>query len=317
MTAEHVFYGGKGGVGKTTCATATAVRSAAAGDTTLVVSTDPAHSLSDSLEREIDTEPTRVTDRLWGVEVDTEAMLGQYRTGAQALPQKVSDIGGPVGSVLGLDQLGDELGGEIGELFDGMLSAPGSDEVAALQCFEEYMGSDRWDRVVFDTAPTGHSLRLLQLPEVVDTTVGRVVGIGKQAGGVVDSVKTVFQEEETNDIDELQRNVADIRDQLTDPEQTEFRVVTIPEQMAVLETERLVAQLKEFEIPVGTVVLNKVLSESNEECHFCQQRRESQLENLELAQSVFQDLTVQPVPLKTGDVHGIEALSDIGETLAE
>ena len=316
---QYVLYGGKGGVGKTTCAAATAHRLARGGHETLVVSTDPAHSLSDSFDAPVSSEPTEVSDGLWAVEVDPEEAMEEYRETVEEVPKKLAS---GIGAGLGLDS--DDVSEGMGGLFDDAMDAPGSNEAAAMYKFMEYMESDRWDYVVFDTAPTGHTLKLLQLPEVMDSMVGRLFRIRSQIQGVFGSFKGVLGggDEEEGDgesgkdkLETLKERIERVREKLVDPEQTEFRVVLIPESMAVLETERLLERLSRFDIPVETVVVNKVMEDVNEDCEFCRDRWAVQKRNLEEAEEEFQEMEIVRLPLMREEVQGIEALERVGERL--
>ena len=313
-TTRYVLYGGKGGVGKTTCAAATAYRLARDGNETLVVSTDPAHSLSDSFDAPVSSEPTEVHDGLWAVEVDPEEAMDEYRDAFDDVPKKLAS---GIGAGLGLDA--EEVGEGMGGLFDDAMDAPGSNEAAAMYKFMEYMESDRWDYVVFDTAPTGHTLKLLQLPEVMDSMVGRLFRIRSQIQGVFGSVAGVFGEDddesEGDKLEKMKERVKRVREKLVDPEQTEFRVVMVPERMAVLETERLIERLSRFDIPVGTVVVNKVMEDVNEDCEFCLDRWEVQKENLEEAEEKFDDMETVHLPLMREEVRGTDALEKVGGRL--
>ena len=313
-TTRYVLYGGKGGVGKTTCAAATAYRLARDGNETLVVSTDPAHSLSDSFDAPVSSEPTEVHDGLWAVEVDPEEAMDEYRDAFEDVPKKLAS---GIGAGLGLDA--EEVGEGMGGLFDDAMDAPGSNEAAAMYKFMEYMESDRWDYVVFDTAPTGHTLKLLQLPEVMDSMVGRLFRIRSQIQGVFGSVAGVFGEDddesESDKLEKMKERVERVREKLVDPEQTEFRVVLIPESMAVSETERLIERLSRFDIPVRTVVINKVMEDVNEDCEFCLDRWEVQKENLEEAEEKFNDMETVRLPLMREEVRGTDALEKVGGRL--
>ncbi len=311
---RFILYGGKGGVGKTTCAAATALKLSRMGKKTLVVSTDPAHSLSDSFGTDIGSEPTEVTDYLWGVETDPEESMDEYRE------ELSGDSPGMDGLGLGLDQINDELGETMGGLFDDALMAPGSDEAAAIYQLMEYMESDEYDYIVFDTAPTGHTLRLLQLPEVMDSMVGRIMKIRNQVKGVIGSFKSMLGGEDSKGFDQeslerFKERIEDIREQLRDPDKTDFRVVLTPERMAILETQRLIEQLTRFEIPVRTVVINRVMKDINPDCEFCQSRHEVQQENLQEAAHMFRDLDIQQVPLMEGEVRGIDSLEKVADSL--
>jgi len=320
---EYVLYGGKGGVGKTTMAVATGLASAADGHDTLVVSTDPAHSLSDALDREVGTEPTRVhEDPLWGVEIDPEAAVAET-------PLFDED-----GNLDGMGGVGDLLQGLAPETEGdaaGLGSMPGTDEAAAVQQLLRYLDDDRFDRVVVDTAPTGHTLRLLELPDVMDSMVGRALKLRQTIGGMMDRVGGLFGEndeqteepegvpdENVEDIKILQERIQRLRETLRDPARTDFRIVMVPEEMSVLESERLRERLGAFGIPVGMVVVNRVMEDltdvagtggdlvtpSHEDCAFCARRWEVQGDALAMAQDLFRDHDVARVPLLAEEVRG-------------
>ena len=302
-------------MGKTTCAAATAYKLSREGYDTLVVSTDPAHSLSDSFDTPVSSEPEEIYDSLWAVEVDPEDAMEEYRDTIESVPEKL--LGG-VGSGLGLDT--EEVGEGMGGLFDDAMDAPGSDEAAAMYKFMEYMDSDKWEYIVFDTAPTGHTLRLLQLPEVMDSMVGRLVRIQSQIQGVVDSFKGILGGgdegvDAQDKLESLKERIERVRAKLMDPDHTDFRVVTIPESMAVLETQRLIERLSRFGIPVRTVVVNKVMEDVNEDCEFCQDRWEVQRKNIEDAEEMFRDLEMIRLPLMREEVQGVEALEKVGDKI--
>lgn len=325
---EYVLYGGKGGVGKTTCAAATALASAADGTKTLVVSTDPAHSLSDTLGVDIPAHPSRLREDipLWGVEIDPDAAMEEGFFAAQQEDSPVGDIAG----MLGDDGMGMEalLGGTM----------PGADEAAAMQKLIEHMDDPRFDRVVIDTAPTGHTLRLLQLPEMLDTMVGRMVKLRQQFSGMMDGLKGMFgggadDAGGSEDLDELKDRIERLRTLLRDPERTDFRVVMVPESMSVVESERLVERLEEFEIPVSTLVVNRVMEDPADvvdleavdddwvitpnlaDCEFCQRRWSVQQDALSRASDLYRGRTVKRVPLLADDVRGEAALRVVAACL--
>ncbi|WP_408958055.1 ArsA family ATPase [Natrinema sp. 74] len=339
---EYVLYGGKGGVGKTTMAAATALDSARGGTPTLVVSTDPAHSLSDTYETDIPSEPGRIRDDvpLYAAEIDPEAAIergetpfggtgdggddplagGEGGAGGSPFPGGEDGQGGPLGG------LGEMLGGEspMDALFGGAM--PGADEAAAMQLLLEYMDDPRFERVVIDTAPTGHTLRLLRLPEIMDTMMGRLMKFRQRIGGMLDGVKDMFgggdpsaDENELEDLEVLRERIERLRAALRDPARTDFRIVMVPEEMSVFESKRLRQQLDEFEIPVGTVVVNRVmeplsnvtddvegefLQPNLEDCAFCQRRWDVQQSALAEAQDLFRGTDVRRVPLFADEVRG-------------
>ena len=350
---EYVLYGGKGGVGKTTCAAATGLASARDGTATLVVSTDPAHSLSDTLDADIPAEPTRIREEipLYAVEIDPEAApegpftagAGDADPGATDDPyadgaQQGADVGGD-GPMGGMDLGGMEelLGGGGHPLAGGAM--PGADEAAAMQLLLEYLDDPRFDRVVVDTAPTGHTLRLLELPDVMDSMVGKMMAFREKLSGMVGSIGDLGglfgggdadPERGVDDLRELSEKIERLREALRDPGRTDFRVVMVPEGMSVVESERLIDRLEGFGIPVGTVVVNRVsedlagvagfdedwfVAPDTEHCEFCRRRWEVQRDALQRAQTLFRGRDVKRVPLFAEPVHGEAMLGVVAACL--
>ncbi|WP_049984438.1 TRC40/GET3/ArsA family transport-energizing ATPase [Halorubrum sp. BV1] len=355
---EYVLYGGKGGVGKTTMAAATGLASAAGGVRTLVVSTDPAHSLSDTFEVDIPAEPARIREDipLFAAEIDPDAAMEEGMFGADADPlgglgemgEMMGGMGGdgPMGGMGGAEGP-DGAGGEGDEGLGGLLGGtmPGADEAAAMRQLLEYLDDPRFDRVIVDTAPTGHTLRLLQLPEIMDSMLGRVMTLRQRFSGMMDGIKGMFgggddDPDPSADLDELRDRIERLRAVLRDPAQTDFRVVMIPEEMSVVESERLVARLDEFEIPVNTLVVNRVMEgigdvagdgaggadataidpewvvEPNPDtCEFCARRWDVQQGALRKATDLFRGRDVKRVPLLAREVRGEAALRVVAACL--
>ena len=364
----YLLYGGKGGVGKTTMAAATALDSARAGLSTLVISTDPAHSLSDALEIDVPSTPERLYEEipLYGVEIDPEAAMaaGETAFGGQGGPfggdgGPFEDTDGPfdgsgdaddnathpfaddgtdtMGGAGGIGGLQGALAGEsgIGGLLGGPM--PGADEAAAVQLLLEYLDDDRFDRVVVDTAPTGHTLRLLELPELLDSMVGRLLTFRQRIESMIDGIKGLFgggpetdSGFDVDDLRELSDRIERLRGALTDPARTDFRIVMVPEEMSVLESKRLREQLDAVDIPVGTVIVNRVMepladvtddvdgefaSPNLDDCAFCQRRWDVQQRALGDAQELFFGTDVRRVPLFADEVRGEEMLSVVAACL--
>ncbi|ELZ59796.1 MULTISPECIES: ArsA family ATPase [Halorubrum] len=337
---DYVLYGGKGGVGKTTMAAATGLASAAGGVRTLVVSTDPAHSLSDTYETEIPAEPAQIREDvpLYAAEIDPDAAMEEGMFGADADPLgglgEMGDAMGGMGGEGAADEPGEGLGGLLGG------TMPGADEAAAMRQLLEYLDDPRFDRVVVDTAPTGHTLRLLQLPEIMDSMLGRVMKLRQRFSGMMDGIKGMFgggddEPDPSADLEALRERIERLRAVLRDPTKTDFRVVMIPEEMSVVESERLVARLDEFEIPVNTLVVNRVMEgvgdvtggigtaidpdwvvEPNpDSCEFCARRWEVQQNALREATDLFRGREVKRVPLLANEVRGEAALRVVAACL--
>ncbi|GGN90367.1 ArsA family ATPase [Haloarcula pellucida] len=306
---EFLLYGGKGGVGKTTIATATGVSLAERGYETLVVSTDPAHSLGDAVERPVGADPVEIHNGFWGVEVDPQAGIDRYRTLFEALAAEFASAG------IDLDE------DEITDLFTAGVM-PGSDELAAVEGLATYADSDRWDRVVFDTAPTGHTLRLLDLPSVLDRGMATALDLRDQVRRKVNTTRTMLfgpmanrrRADGPDDFTEMRDRMERVGTVLRDPDRTAFRAVTIPETMAVRETERLVEQLRSFEVPVTTLVVNKVVEDPGD-CERCRGKQTVQEEAIATLRESLPDLDVWTIPDESGEVTGLDALERVSTHL--
>ncbi|MDZ4170721.1 MAG: TRC40/GET3/ArsA family transport-energizing ATPase, partial [Methanobacteriaceae archaeon] len=237
---SFVFVGGKGGVGKTTVSAATALWMSKSGKKTLVISTDPAHSLGDSLERPIGHYPTPITENLFAVEVDPEVAMEQYQ--AKMKEQQAMNPG------MGMDMLQDQM--------DMASMAPGIDETAAFDIFMQYMTTNEYDVVIFDTAPTGHTLRLLSFPEMMDSWVGKMIKIRRQMGSMAKAFKNILpfmgdEEEEDHALEDMEvtkKRIREARDIMADPDRTSFKMVIIPEEMSIYESERAMEALEKYNI---------------------------------------------------------------------
>jgi arsenite-transporting ATPase len=307
---QFVLYGGKGGVGKTTCAAATGYGAADRGERTLVVSTDPAHSLGDSLGVALTDEPAPVADAdgLDAVEVSAEAGQEAYRGVVESFAASFREAGVRI----------DEA--EVDALFEAGL-VPGGDELAALEYVADYADAG-YDLVVLDTAPTGHTLRLLDLPEVLGEALGTAGEVQRRVGRLVDSARSfvmgpaAFLGSDDDEFERLQGRLDEVAGILRDPDRTSFRPVLVPESMALAETERLVERLREAAVPVGTVVVNRVLTDPDPDCARCTGRHALHERRIAETHERFPDLDVVTVPELEGEASGAETLRRLAEHLA-
>jgi arsenite-transporting ATPase len=309
---EFILYGGKGGVGKSTLAAATGYQLAREGKRTLVVSTDPAHSLGDVFESEVYGTPTRVTElpELHALEIDPrERFRERYGEAFEALLNDAQSLGVDVD------------GEDVTEVTERGL-VPGADEVAVVDLFAEYDDHENWEYVVFDTAPTGHTLRLLELPDVMSSTMGKLVKLRSRMGGMASVVKGVLgngdessvgSQVSSRDLSRIEGVMEQVGERLRDAERTEFRVVTLPERMALAETERLLDTLEETGIPVGFVVVNKLLEGVDESCEVAYAWQQQQHEQLAaMSGSLGADVVRMPLmPL----VDGTDRLAAVADRL--
>ena len=275
------IFGGKGGVGKTTTAASWGVRLSDSGIKTLVVSTDPAHSLGDALREPLSGTPRKLDDaldgsggELWAMEIDPTAALEDLRDALKA-----SLGAGAGGRNTGSFATGmglPDLKGELAALLSGgdgddssLLSVPGADEVIALakvvgfleEGFTRPDGSTvRFDRIVLDTAPTGHTLRMLQLPEFLQDLAEKLRGVRDKAG----SLGGGGGDPDAPQVDRIKRFEQQMRRLellLRDPKQAEFAVVTIPTELAAAESKRLLSSLQDESVSVRRLIINQVLPE--------------------------------------------------------
>ena len=295
--ARLLLFGGKGGVGKTTTSTSTAVALADSGLKVLLVSSDPAHSTSDSLDFQLGSTPTEVegVPGLWGMELDPEARIGEH------IPKLT-------------ESLSPFMGGESLDMNASEMVLPGLDEAMAFDELLKHLENPDWDVIVFDTAPTGHTLRFLALPEIIENWADKIIKIHRVTGGIRSLMFGAKEGEKMREeLEKFRRRVLHVRRILCNPEVTRFTLVTIPEKMGVNETVRAHASLAEFNLPVSGCVVNRLTPEIENE--FIQTRRMHERKNIADLQSSIPDLHIHEVELKDSDIHGLNLLRSIGTEL--
>lgn len=310
----YYFFSGKGGVGKTTLASATAVHLARSGMRVLISSTDPAHSLSDVFRRPIGHRGVDIEPNLRALEMDSAARWGEA---TKTLEDASSAPTGSAGGRRSEGKRGESrLSKTLSDVMGAMGEAPGVDEFMSLEILLETMASRDYDTVIFDTAPTGHALRLLLLPEMLDGWVGKLLTLREGIGRMSRAVKRFLGGQ--GDPQDLGEGLAEARSRiamaksiLTDDERTLFALVTIPEAMSVLESTRTMERLQQHRIPLGVVIVNGVQPLS-EGCEFCQARHEIHKRELACLKE-----KVSSVPMRVVDTHpyvirGVEALAKLG-----
>lgn len=266
---KYFMVGGKGGVGKTSLSSSLAVKFATNGHKTLVVSTDPAHSLSDSLAQNVrGGKPVEVSDTdgmLYALEIDPESAKAEFTAFA-----KQSDMSGGAKQFLGSVGLGgfaDSIADlKLGELLD--TPPPGLDEAIAIAKVIQFTKDEKFSkftRIVFDTAPTGHTLRLLSLPDFLDASIGKIVRLRQKLTSAGDAVKGIFgvgedkQDDAVAKMELLKAQVQEVRQLFRNKQTTEFIIVTIPTVLGVSESGRLLASLREEDVPCSRLVVNQLL----------------------------------------------------------
>lgn len=296
-----VLFGGKGGVGKTTSASATALYLARRYKT-LLISTDPAHSLSDSFERSIGGRITEVHEvkRLSVLEIDADKAFAKFRLEHEPEIKKLFDTS------TGLDE-------EDIESFMSM-PIPGVDEVMGFKTIVDIIDEANFEKYVVDTAPTGHALRLITSPRLFDDWIKVMARLRWKYRYMVTRFAGEYRPDEADDfLFAMKKTVKKVQKLLQDKTQSEFIAVTIPEAMAIEETKRFLMQLKKLNVAVKQLVVNNVME--SEGCDFCRQRKHSQSIYLTVLHKEFSNLELTMVPLQPTEVKGIKGLQVIMDHL--
>ncbi|KAF7133179.1 hypothetical protein RHSIM_Rhsim09G0149700 [Rhododendron simsii] len=320
---KYYMLGGKGGVGKTSCAASLAVKFANNGHPTLVVSTDPAHSLSDSFAQDLAGGTLVAVEGpnspLYALEINPEKAREEFRSANQKNGGSgVKDFMDGMGLGMIVEQLG-EL--KLGELLD--TPPPGLDEAIAISKVMQFLEQEQYNaftRIVFDTAPTGHTLRLLSLPDFLDASIGKILKLKQKIASATSAIKSVFGQEQTQDdaadkLKRLRERMIKVRELFRDTDSTEFVIVTIPTVMAVSESSRLRASLKKENVPVKRLVVNQVLPPSSSDCKFCAMKRKDQTRALDMIRSdpELSGLRMIQAPLVDVEIRGVPALQFLGD----
>ena len=293
-----ILYLGKGGVGKTTTAAATAVRSAQLGYKTLVASTDIAHSLADSLDTPLDAKPVEIAENLWAQEISAVADIYNYWGTLQEFVSGMIKDGSTVNKVVA----------------DELSAFPGMDEIVSLLHINKQAKEQNFERVIIDAAPTGETIRLLTMPDTFRWYAGH---LGRYRTGMMKAIRPLAGRflnaptEILDALDKLDTATAELRATLSDPEISSYRVVLQPEKMVIREAERAISYLGLFNYPVDSVIINRILPDAADEGSFYRQRRALQQKYIEMIENNFRPLPIWYAPYYPYEVVGIEALSQL------
>ncbi len=302
---RYLFFGGKGGGGKTTAASAAALlllERAGKDEQILLFSTDPAHSLSDSLDARIGDQLVEVARN----DASGARLLAREMNAARALDAFRARHRATLGEIAERGTLLDET--DINELLD--LSLPGMDEVMSLFELSEIDRTASYARIIVDTAPSGHTSRLLRLPEVFAGWIDALDRMADKHRYMVAQFargRRAREDEVDLFLRELTERVARVRAMLFDRERAAFTLVAIPEAMSVEETTRYFALLGEEGVPVRSLIVNRIERE-HDECPYCRARVASQARWLTQIAHEFESLNIRWVPLLPEEVRGPAAL---------
>jgi arsenite-transporting ATPase len=296
-----VLFTGKGGVGKTTVAAATAVRSASAGLRTLVMSTDPAHSLGDSFEVPIGSDPTLIADKLWGQQIDAQERLEDNW-------REIQDY---------VIQLMNWAGTETIQA-EELTVLPGLDEIFALVDVKTHVESGAYDVLIVDCAPTAETLRLLSLPDVMQWYIERIFPVErrivKTVRPIVSRVTTlpIAGERVFDAVERLHKNLDAVKRILTDETTSSVRLVVNPEKMVIAEARRTYTYLGLFGYRVDAVVVNRVLPPDVTDPYFGKWK-DIQAEHLATVHESFDPVPILSARLFDREMVGIPLLEEMGD----
>ena len=325
QTKKILFLGGKGGVGKTTVSAATALARAQAGGNVLLVSTDPAHNLGHLFDRAIGSNPVRLAPGLDGLELDPEETVRLH----------VKEITSSLHNFMPV-----HLRGEVDKHMALSKDAPGMQEAALMERIAEVVeqGVKDYDLIVFDTAPSGHTARLMALPEMMSAWTEGLIKRQEKADGFAQVVKDLSREagsdssmqdktfgDDTVDAEKMRESgirrilhrrrlrFTHLRDQLSNAESTAFVIVLAAERLPILETIALHAQLQAAKVNVAALVVNK--RSPADGGAFMQARFAQEQGYLEMLTEALPNLPRHDLFLLARDIVGLEALREFAEAI--
>jgi len=301
---KWIFCGGKGGVGKTTTSCSLAIQLAACRESVLLISTDPAHNLSDAFGQKFSKEATLVNGfpNLYAMEID------------------------PTSSIQEMIEQSDQQGGAMGAMMQDLAFAiPGVDEAMGFAEIMKHVKSMQYSVIVFDTAPTGHTLRFLSFPSVLEKALGKISALSGRFGPMLQQMSTMMgapaggQEDMFAKLESMRAVITEVNTQFKDPEKTTFVCVCISEFLSLYETERLVQELTTYEIDTHNIVVNQLLFPAKDSnCTHCSVRYKMQQKYLNEAHELYDDFFhIIRLPLLTDEVRGPEKLKQFSMMLVE
>ncbi|KAJ9657965.1 Golgi to ER traffic- protein [Coniosporium apollinis] len=310
-TLRWIFVGGKGGVGKTTTSCSLAIQMAKNRRSVLLISTDPAHNLSDAFNQKFGKDARLVNgfDNLSAMEIDPNGSI-----------QDLLVAGGE-----GVNEAM-EMGGMGNMMQDLAFSIPGVDEAMSFAEVLKQVKSLSYEVIIFDTAPTGHTLRFLQFPTVMEKALAKLSQLSTQFGPMLNSVigargglpGGANLDEMLQKMESLRETISEVNTQFKDADMTTFVCVCIPEFLSLYETERLIQELSGYEIDTHAIVVNQLLfPKKGSPCDQCNARRKMQKKYLDQIEELYDEFNVVKMPLLVEEVRGKEKLEKFSEMLVK
>jgi arsenite-transporting ATPase len=301
-----LFFGGKGGVGKTTCSAAVALALSKQGRRVLLVSTDPAHSTSDIFEEPIGSNERELRPRLWALEIDAQAEAARY----------IRDVKQDIERMFSASVIR-----QAHKQIEMAAASPGLVEVAMLdRMIDLIVDRERsYDSIIFDTAPTGHTLQLLRMPEAMTAWIQALVRhrrvLLEMDRGSDEPVSAVLAEDPVlAALERRRQRLEELRNTIVDRSRTSFVLVTIPERLAIEETARAAEVLSETALTVGGLIVNRVLPD-NLEGEFYRSRKSQEMVYLDEIANRFAKLPRAIVRQLPRDVYGAASLALVADQL--
>lgn len=306
LTKSIIFVGGKGGVGKSTSAAAIAWKSAKEGYKTLLISTDPAHNVGDIFNEHIGGKKKEIANNLYALEIDPEIETDNY------IKTVKSNIKGTVHS---------SMMEEVNRQLDTAKASPGADEAALFDKLIHIILEERqnFDKLVFDTAPTGHTIRLLTLPELMGVWIE---GLLEKRRKTNENYSQLLNDGEPREdpiydvLRERQERFSKARDLLLNEKETGFIFVLNPERLPILETKKALDLLQKYQLHVKTLIINKVLPEEADG-EFLLERKKHEKKYVYQIEETFSDQKLVYVPLFSQDIISKEQLELFSEYFKE
>ncbi|KAA8515989.1 hypothetical protein F0562_019168 [Nyssa sinensis] len=287
---KWVFVGGKGGVGKTTCSSILSILLSRVRHSVLIISTDPAHNLSDAFQQRFTKTPTLVNGftNLYAMEVDPN-VENEEMLGSEGMDGFLSDLANAI---------------------------PGIDEAMSFSEMLKLVQTMDYSVIVFDTAPTGHTLRLLQFPSTLEKGLAKMMTLRNKFGGMLSQMTHLFGVSDDfgegailGKLEGMKDVIERVNKQFKDPDLTTFVCVCIPEFLSLYETERLVQELTNFEIDTHNIIINQVLhDEEDAESKLLKARMRMQKKYIDQFYMLYDDFHITKLPLLPDEVCGVEAL---------
>ncbi|KAL1310621.1 hypothetical protein AAFC00_000893 [Neodothiora populina] len=309
-----IFVGGKGGVGKTTTSCSLAIQLAKHRKSVLLISTDPAHNLSDAFNQKFGKDARLVNgfDNLSAMEIDPNGSITEMLNAGQ------NDDGS--------NDMMSGMGGMGGMMQDLAFSIPGVDEAMSFAEVLKQVKSLSYEVIIFDTAPTGHTLRFLQFPTVLEKALGKISQLSGQFGPMLNSVLGArgglpngqSLDDMMEKMEDLRATIGEVNTQFKDADLTTFVCVCIPEFLSLYETERMIQELGSYEIDTHSIVVNQLLfPKQDNPCEQCNARRKMQKKYLEQIEELYEEFNVVKMPLLVEEVRGKEKLEKFSEMLVK